>query len=216
MKTKAIIFDLDGTLVDSIKDISSAMNTVLRDMKLPEHDKDKYYYFAGLGIKNLVIESLPEDYRDTENIEHAYLEMMKIYSANLVVDSTLYDGISELLDELSKLDIILTVFSNKAHELTQEVAKKLLNKWDFNIILGTGPTPNKPNPEGVKTILDSLKLETEEAIFVGDTNIDMKTAQNSKLKAIGVLWGFRDKEELVSAGAYACITNPLDLLNHIK
>lgn len=215
MKTKTIIFDLDGTLVDSIKDIGNAMNTVLRDMNFREHSYDEYYYFAGAGIKNLVIACLPEEGRTSKNIEYAYTQMMTIYKDNLLVETSLYPGISEMLDKLTEHNIILNVFSNKAHELALLVADKLLNKWDFNIVLGTGETPNKPNPQGANMILEKLNLQAREALFVGDTDVDMNTAKNANIRGIGVLWGFREQDELDSAGAHACISTPIDLVNYL-
>ncbi|MGQ1909196.1 HAD family hydrolase [Marinifilum sp. RC60d5] len=213
---KGIIFDLDGTLANSIEDLADSMNQVLKEKNLPIHDYNTYKTFVGRGIKSLVEKALPEELRTEEHISSNFDRMMKVYDENCIAKTGLYPGIPELLTELSKKEIKLAVFSNKANELTQKVTKVLLADWEFEYILGAGgDIPRKPNPEGAIYISKKMGLEPSEIIYVGDSGVDMQTANNSGMNAVGVLWGFRDMEELLENGAQTLLENPLNLLNSL-
>nr|WP_320118941.1 HAD family hydrolase [uncultured Marinifilum sp.] len=214
---KGIIFDLDGTLADSIEDLADSMNQVLKERKLATHDYETYKTFVGRGIKSLVEKALPEEFKTEEHINDSFDRMMKIYDENCIVKTCLYPGIPELLTELNKKGIKLAVFSNKANELTQKVTKVLLADWKFEFILGAGgDIPRKPNPEGAIYISKKMGLEPNEIIYVGDSGVDMQTANNSDMNAAGVLWGFRDMNELLENGAQTILEKPAELLNSIE
>jgi phosphoglycolate phosphatase len=212
MKFKGIIFDLDGTLVNSLEDIADAMNKVLQNLDYPTHTYDDYQYFIGSGLRNLVSKSLPENHNDETQIERCYDLMVEIYRDNCTNQTKPYNGIIELLDELKSRNIKLSVFSNKADALTKEITAFLFPGY-FNPIVGLSiESLKKPNPFEAEEISKSLGLQPEEMIFVGDSGIDMQTATNANMYAVGVLWGYRPKEELIANGAQHILSHPLDLI----
>jgi len=213
MKFKGVIFDLDGTLVNSLEDIADAMNTVLQNLDYPTHGYDDYQYFIGSGLRNLVSKSLPETHNDETQIERCYHLMVEIYRDNCTNQTKPYNGIVELLDELKSRNIKLSVFSNKADALTKEITAFLFPGY-FNPIVGLSiESLKKPNPFEALKISKSLELKPEEMIFVGDSGIDMQTATNANMLAIGVLWGYRPEQELIKNGAKHILNHPLDLIS---
>ncbi|MFB9058162.1 HAD family hydrolase [Mariniflexile ostreae] len=213
MTYKAIIFDLDGTLVNSIEDIGDAMNIVLERYKYPTHHYKAYETFVGSGIRSLVVNALPEAQRDQAQIDTCFEAMMAIYSQQCTVKTKPYDGIVALLDQLKTQPIKLSVLSNKADELTKKVVLALFPGY-FNPILGLKiEAHKKPNPHVALELCKTLQVLPEETIYVGDTAIDMQTANNANMLAVGVLWGFRDKKELIEGGAKHILNHPLDLID---
>lgn len=211
---KGVVFDLDGTLANSIEDIADSMNIVLTEKKFPTHDYDTYKTFVGKGIKSLVENALPDSERDEATLNACFNQMMSVYDDNCVVKTCLYPGIAELLTELQKKDIKIAIFSNKANELTQKVVKVLLADWPLEMVIGAGgDIPKKPDPKGALLISEKMGITPDELIYVGDSGVDMQTAENSGMYAAGVLWGFRDMEELLENGAKILVENPMDLLN---
>jgi phosphoglycolate phosphatase len=212
MKFKGIIFDLDGTLVNSLEDIADAMNVVLKDLDYPIHGYDDYQYFIGSGLRNLVSKSLPENHNDETQIERCYDLMVEVYRDNCTNQTKPYNGIVELLDELKSRNIKLSVFSNKADALTKEITAFLFPGY-FNPIVGLSiESLKKPNPFEALEISKSWDLKPEEMIFVGDSGIDMQTATNANMQAVGVLWGYRPEEELIENGAKHILNHPSDLI----
>ncbi|MEN6444450.1 MAG: HAD family hydrolase [Candidatus Cloacimonas sp.] len=220
MEYKGVIFDLDGTLVNSLEDIADSMNLVLQSRNFSGHDLQAYKYLVGNGIRKLVQEALPEAEREEGLINECYNSMIEIYRNNCISKSTLYDGIPDLLDELVSRGIKLAVLSNKADELTRKIASNLLSNWKFEVITGlSAEAYKKPNPLVALQISGIFRIRPENIIYVGDTAIDMHTANNAGMYAVGVLWGFRTKEELTSNGAMCLLNHPLDLiqiLNMVK
>ena len=219
MKFKGVIFDLDGTLVNSLEDIGNAMNTVLQDLNYPTHGYDDYQYFIGSGLRNLVSKSLPSTHNDENQIERCYDLMIEIYRDNCTNQTKPYNGIVELLDDLISRNIKLSVFSNKADALTKEITAVLFPDY-FDPIVGlTTESLKKPNPFEAIEISKNWGLKPEEMLFVGDSGIDMQTATNANMHAVGVLWGYRPEEELIANGAQHILNHPLDLvliLNDLK
>lgn len=210
---KGVIFDLDGTLANSIEDIADSMNQVLEENNFPTHDYATYKTFVGRGVKTLVKKSLPLENRDTTEIEKNFDRMMQVYDENCIVKTCLYPGIKDLLDALSERDIKISVFSNKANELTQKVVKILLADWKLEYVLGAGgDIPRKPDPKGAILISEKMGIDPSELMYIGDSGVDMATAQNSGMHAVGVLWGFRDMEELLTNGAQTILEKPMDLM----
>ncbi|RED44091.1 phosphoglycolate phosphatase [Winogradskyella eximia] len=215
IKFKAVIFDLDGTLVNSLQDIADAMNTVLKSYNYPTHSYEKHQSFIGSGIRSLVSKSLPLAHNDEQQVERCLHAMIEVYRDNCTNKTTPYDGIIELLDNLVSRDIKLSVLSNKADELTKKITHALFPNY-FDPVIGlTSELLKKPNPFTVIEIAKNLGIKAEEIIYVGDTGIDMQTATNANMYAVGVLWGYRPKEELVANGAQYILSHPLDIMKLI-
>lgn len=213
MKYKAVIFDLDGTLVDSIEDLADSMNKILSEHGLPVHKVDSYYGFVGMGLKRLVFNALPESHRMDSVVEDFLFKMKNSYNNNITNKTKPYDGINELLGSLLKNGIKISVLSNKADELTKKVVFDIFSDYRFEYVLGPiSDELRKPNPENALLIIRNLDILPSESIFVGDTSIDMITAKNAGMLAVGVSWGFRTKHELLESGADFIIDNPSELI----
>ena len=212
MKYKAVLFDLDGTLVNSLKDIADSINFVLQESNLPTHSYEVVNNFIGSGLHVLVTKALPTTHRDNETITKTFEAMMTIYGKNCTNKTIAYDGVMELLDSLQAKNIKLAILSNKADELTKKIGNTLFPNY-FEIVMGLkSESTKKPNPIAALEISAALDCKPEEILYVGDSGIDMQTAKNARMFAVGVLWGYRPKEELVTEGAQALIEHPLELL----
>lgn len=212
MKFKAVIFDLDGTLVNSLHDIADSMNTVLKNHDYPTHSYDEHQSFIGSGIRSLVSKSLPLTHNNEKQIDSCFHSMIEVYRDNCTHKTKPYDGIIELLDSLKSRDIKLSVLSNKADALTKKITSSLFPNY-FDPVIGlSNEAHKKPNPFVAVEISKTLGIKPEEIIYIGDTGIDMQTANNANMFAVGVLWGYRPKEELTSNGAKYLLKNPLDLM----
>lgn len=214
-KYKAVVFDLDGTLLDSLEDLADSMNIVLEKCGFPTHPIEDYKYFVGDGMYTLVERTVPEEKKlDKELIEKCFLMMKEEYGQRWSKKTRPYPQIPKLLTNLAELGMKMTVLSNKPHEFTKIIVCKLLSDWDFEVVLGQRPgIPKKPDPKGAFDIAESLKICPEEILYLGDTNVDMKTATRAGMYPVGVLWGFRGAEELKGNGAKILIKKPLDLLD---
>lgn len=216
MQIKGIIFDLDGTLVDSINDIADAMNAMLAKYNFPLFEVDEYKFLVGNGIMKLVFNALPECERNNAMVQLCYREMMSIYRTNFLNKSTLYTGIPEMLYQLKSQNIKLAILSNKADEFVGKIKEVLLPDWDFERILGlTSETEKKPNPKNALEIAQHMGLHPSEIAFVGDSSVDMQTGVNAGMIPIGVTWGFRKRDELEKNGAHFIIDEPKQLLGFI-
>ncbi len=213
MSFKAIIFDLDGTLVNSLEDLADSMNIVLKKNGFPDHNYEAYRYFVGKGIRNLVTKALPEPNRTEELIDRCLALMISEYNKNCTNKTRPYNGIPELLKELVSRNIKVAVLSNKADEFTNKIVSTLFPDISFTAIIGfTEESLRKPNPANALLISQKSGLKADEIIFAGDSDIDMKTAFNAGMFPLGVLWGFRTADELKEAGAKALIKNPSEIL----
>jgi len=209
---KAVIFDFDGTLVDSLYGIAAAMNGALRELGLPEHALESYRARVGEGIGVLAQKSLPADWPGSP--EELILKYRQHYPLLMWESIRLYEGIPALLDELQQLGIPMAVLSNKGGAFIQSLSEVLLAPWHFTEIRGERMgVPRKPNPTSALEIAQALQTRPEEVVFVGDTAVDMKTACAARMRAIGVLWGFRGEEELYASGASFVLNTPLQLLS---
>ena len=214
---KLAIFDLDGTLVNSIDDLADAVNKALKECGFPTHSVEKYYYFVGDGVKNLIERALPENFKSEENIIKVQAIFAKNYEKNYINKTHVYDGIIELSQELKKLNVKLAVASNKPDDFTKKIIAELFPKGLFDLVKGnTKGVPHKPNPQIVEDILLKLEIEKSDCIFIGDTNVDIRTGKNAGMKTVGCLWGFRDLEELQKAGADFIVSHPLEILKQIN
>ena len=213
---KAVIFDLDGTLLDTLGGIASSMNRVLRSHSFPTHELGNYEYLAGDGLHKLVERALPEEVGTGPNIEDYIAEFRRDYLANWRKETDLFPGMDALLDALVARGVKLSVLSNKPEELTRICVGEYFSKWHFEAVLGDdGKRAKKPNPEGVLEISQSLGIPLSDFIFVGDTSIDMNTASAGGVFAVGVSWGFRKTEELKDSGADLIVDSPEELVGRI-
>lgn len=209
---KGIIFDLDGTLLNTIEDLANACNYALTTLGYKTHEVEKYKTFVGNGRYKLVERMLPEDRRDMENIEKA-LKLFDTYYEKHMIDMTKpYDGIMEMLDSLINRGINIAVVSNKPHEFTTEVVKNYFGDR-FKVVYGHKKnTKEKPDPWAVLEVIEEFNVNKDECLYIGDSEIDINTAKNAGVKSVGVEWGFRGKGELEAAGANYIVNKPEQIL----
>jgi len=212
MKHKAIIFDLDGTLLDTLEDLAQSVNLVLSKHNYPTHDTEKYKYLTGSGIFNLVKNALPSHIVSNDEIKCYVDEVRKQYEINWCIKTKPFDGIPEMLSNLTDNNIKLAILSNKPDYFTRIAVDKFLSDWNFDVVFGERQNvPIKPHPQAALEIASILSLKPEEIIFMGDTNIDMITACNARMYPIGVTWGFRTIDELNKNGAKKILNHPTEL-----
>lgn len=217
MKFEATLWDLDGTLVDSLEDIAAAMNQVLERLGLPVHVLEAYRGFVGEGVEVLADRSLPESRRDDETRRRAVAIMREIYGENPLNKTKPYDGIVEALNEIHLRGLSLSVLTNKLHGPAEEIVSACFPDHPFQKIVGARPdVPKKPDPAAALAIARELGVAPEKFIYFGDTAIDMKTAASAGMFPVGVLWGFRGPEELLPAGARMLVKSPADLLAWLR
>lgn len=214
---KAVIFDLDGTLLDTISDISYSMNSALKKLNLKEFEIEDYKYLVGKGVDkfvNKIAEIYQLDIDIANKLKISYLEeYAKIKSSK----TKPYPGIVKLLKCLENEGISLNVLSNKPNYQVKEAVDKYFNDIKFDYIFGKMPEyPIKPDPTSVKIIISKLKLNLKNILYVGDTSTDMITAKNAGLASAGVLWGFREEDELRQFGASYIVKNTDELYDIIK
>ena len=214
MKKKAVIFDLDGTLSDSIHSIKYSGDRTMEKFGYGPFSEEQYKYFVGDGARNLVKRAL-EAGGDTElaHFEEAYTLYREIFKENCMYRVRPYEGIPELLATLKVQHVKIAVLSNKPHAETVNVVEALYGKGYFDVIEGQKEgLAIKPSPDGVFRILERLSLGAEDLLYLGDTATDMKTGKGAGAFTVGALWGFRDRAELEEGGADAVIEHPLELL----
>ena len=212
MKYKAIIFDMDGTLLNTLDDIANSANTILRRHGFPVHDTEAFRYFVGDGVQALMNRIIPQKNRDHLTINGCVKEFREIYRKNFNVMTGLYMGVSEMLDGLTAQGIRMAVLSNKPDDFTNKCVKEFLSKWKFEKVLGHNDSiPLKPDPEGALYIAKKMNISPDGFLYLGDTGIDMMTAVSADMFPVGALWGFRNEEELIRNGAKAVIKEPQDI-----
>jgi len=217
MPIRAVLFDLDGTLVDSLEDIGDSMNTALSEMGLPNHSSSSYRGFVGDGVRVLAQRALPVGRRDDVTVDACVARMVAIYGARFDEKTRPYDGVPPLLDELRRRGLGLAVLSNKPHDLTVALVARLLGRWSFDPVFGErAGVPRKPDPSAALEVAGLLGLVPGEILYLGDTPIDMKTARAAGMPVLGVSWGFRDAAELIATGASAVVGHPLDVIGHLS
>jgi len=211
---KAVIFDLDGTLVNSIKSISDSMNFILKKYGFPTHSDEKYKIFVGEGMDELVHRALPENEIKNRDIDRFIKEYREIYGKFWRKSIKPFPGIISMLKELNKKKISLFVLSNKSDHYTKLQVKELFGDINFiNIYGAVEGIPRKPDPSAAVKMLKKNNISPSETAFVGDTSIDIITALNGNMKPIGVSWGFRTKKELNDSGAEKILKKPADIFS---
>lgn len=205
---KAVIFDLDGTLVDSLQDLCDSANYALEKFGFPIHEKEKYKYFVGDGIPKLIERVIPRESFTQEIHTKVLKTFMERYRSHYLDKTSPYEGIVQSLCKLKEKGIKTAVVSNKADEMAQRVVDKIFS-GEFSYVTGKREDyPLKPDPALTIKIMKDLGVEPEECVFLGDSGMDMATAKNAGCVAIGVLWGFRTAEELRANGAQYLLDSP--------
>lgn len=195
-----VIFDLDGTLLNTLDDLADAGNFALKTMGFPVHEKEKYKYFVGNGIPKLIERIVPRDCSE-KDVETVHRIFSDYYGRHSVDKTKPYDKIPEMLQKLKQLGIKIGVASNKDHEFSVKLVKGFFGDSVDMVCGRKDGYPKKPDPYSVNLILEKFNADKSKALYVGDSNVDMETAKNSGLDSCGVLWGFRTKDELVQSGA---------------
>ena len=210
-----IIFDLDGTLINTLYDLGNSCNRTLKKYDYPVHTIEAYRYFVGNGMKTLLKRALPQDFEgDFDSILDDFLED---YSNNHSNDSRVYDDVIETLQQLNKLQIPIAICTNKKQDYTDSIVSHFLGDINFVSALGDQfDGLHKPNPTHALQIAKMMNIPPQEIYFVGDSNVDMLTARNANMIPIAVSWGFRPVEELIEHGAYKVIDSMKEILVEVK
>ncbi len=217
MAYKGIVFDLDGTLLDTLETLAYYCNKTLVDFGFAPYEKDAYRYMVGNGAKNLVHRMLAGRGADTEeNFEKLYPAYIEAYNRDTLYKTEIYPGITELLKGLSEKGVKISVLSNKPHEATVPILKSFFGAETFVEMRGAMEgVPIKPDPTAALDIAAKMGCAPEECLYAGDTAVDMETGKRAGFFTIGVLWGFRDREELISGGADAVVETPTEILQYL-
>jgi len=216
MKFQAAVFDLDGTLLDTLDDIADAMNAALGRMGFPGHETAAYKYLTGDGARALAERSLPDSARDEVTITACVQELRIEYAGRWGTKTRPYPGITGMLTELARRRLKLSVLSNKLDEFARQAVRDFLPGFDFTFVIGAKPDlPPKPDPAGARLIARGLRILPSRIVYLGDTGMDMETAVRAGMYPVGALWGFREEKELRENGAQALIGSPLELLGLI-
>jgi phosphoglycolate phosphatase len=211
---KAVLFDLDGTLLDTIDDLADAMNQALAACGYPVHTAEECKFFVGDGVLNFAMRAMPADRCGDETaVARVTALYRQAYAKNWDHKTRPYEGIPPLLDALTARGLALIVYSNKPDDFTHLTVRKLLPRWNFAAIIGHREGyHHKPDPTAALEIVAKLGIQPSAVLYVGDTGTDMKTAIAAGMFPVGALWGFRDAKELTANGAKALIAHPMDLL----
>ena len=209
---KAVIFDLDGTLLNTIDDLGNSVNYVLEKHNYPTFSIEEYKYKVGNGMRKLIERSLPKSEQTDETIEQVLAEFMAYYGEHKMDKTAPYDNIEQLLKTLKQKGIKTAVVTNKAHISAKPLMDEVFPDL-FDAVIGQKEgVPTKPDPTSVFAVLKKLGVSADECLYLGDSGVDMQTAKNAGIFGIGVLWGFRKADELIENGAKKLINNPQELL----
>ena len=214
---KIFIFDLDGTILDTVHTIAHYVNTTLNHFGFPENEVARYNYLAGNGAENLIHRALAEHGLDTaENFDKVFPYYMEIYNKDTLYKTAHFEGMPQTLAQLKAKGIQLAVVSNKPDSSVQMLMPQFFKADLFDYVSGAKENvPLKPNPYAVNEILSRAGLSAQDAVYVGDTGTDMETGKNANIFTVGVLWGFRDAKELLENGADVLVEKPNELLLYI-
>jgi len=211
---RAVVLDLDGTLLDTQADIADAANAVLADLQCPPHPEAEYRSYIGEGVVRLFERALPPELVRPDMLERAAASFQEHYGRGWKKRTRLYEGIPEMLNEFELRGLSLAVLSNKPHEFTVACVRHFLADWPFAVVLGQRfGFPRKPDPAGALEVAERMEVEPGECLYLGDTAVDMQTALSAGMFPVGVTWGFRDRAELESAGARQLLDQPLEIFS---
>lgn len=214
MSYSGVIFDLDGTLLNTLDDMADSVNCILEKHGYSIHDLEKYKYFIGNGMEKLIRRALPESSaQDEETVKTCLDEFMLEYDRRWDNLTRPYEGINDLMEALDSKGIEMSVLSNKPNEFTRLLIDKFFGLKRFKVVLGARKNvPKKPDPTAAFEISKLSKIPENEYLYLGDTGVDMKTANAAGMYAVGVTWGFRKADELLENGAKIIIDNPMELI----
>ena len=214
MDVHAVIFDLDGTLLNTLEDISNSANGFLEIHGFPTHESDDYRAFIGNGVEKLIMRALPKESRDGDTISVGVAQFRRIYRQNCNIHTKPYDGVPNMLDELVARGLKLAVLSNKPDEFTKQCVGNLLSDCAFDMVLGHHrDIPPKPDPAGALHIGERIGVPPESILLVGDSGVDMETAVSAHMVPVGARWGFRSVEELRTGGAKVVVDHPREIVS---
>ncbi len=217
MDIRGVIFDLDGTLLDTLEDLVDAANATLAHFGFPGHSPAAYRYFVGDGLMTLIERIVPEKNRSQQEIAACMDIFMQLYSQSWDLKSRPYAGIMEMLQQLRQSGLQLGVLSNKPHAFTRLCVQQFFTADSFAFVFGQREgVPRKPDPAGAKEIADLMQLQPQQILYVGDTATDMQTGNRAGMWTMGVLWGFRERQELEESQAGIIVTHPLEIVNHVN
>lgn len=213
MNCEAVIFDLDGTLLDTLDDIADSANRVLVARGFPSHPREAYRWFVGDGSAILMTRALPENHRSPETIRACLQEFIADYNRNWKTATRPYAGMLKLLDRLQSRGILLSVVTNKPHQFTGAMMAHYFKAYNFDPVLGQQEgVPKKPDPVQALAAAQQMGVPPSTCIFIGDSAVDMQTAHSARMHPVGAGWGFRPARELLDAGAKVVLDHPLELL----
>lgn len=215
---KAVIFDLDGTLLDTIKSIELCGNKALKEYGYEPIPREKYCYFAGDGAKELVCRMLRErGDEELKDLDKVYEKYCEFFQTDCLYQVDPYEGIPELLEKMKEAGMKMAVLSNKPHGRTVDVIEKFFGKGYFDWVQGQKDgLPKKPSPKGALEIVEKWRMDPKDCLYVGDTDTDMKTGKSAGMYTVGVLWGFRNRKELEENGADVIIEKPKELYSYFS
>lgn len=212
---KAAIFDLDGTLLNTLTDLAVSCNHALALYGYPTHETEDYKLFVGNGVYNLVKRMLPESAQDEETRAKIKAAFDTYYAEHTVDYTKPYDGVEEMLRKLKAQGLKMIVISNKAHNFVVQLIESIFPDV-FDVILGQrDDVPKKPDPAAVFEALEKVEVKSEDSLYVGDSGVDMQTGKNGGCFTIGVSWGFRSVEELLANGADALLDTPEEIFQYL-
>lgn len=216
MKKQLVIFDLDGTLLDTVADLANATNWALEQCGFLTHPVEAYYKFVGNGINKLFARALPTEYSNEENVQRIRSLFIPYYNQHNADCSRPYPGIVDLLRQLQSHGVQVAVASNKYQEATIKLTQHFFPNICFSIIFGQREeVPIKPAPDIVYDILQKTGVGTEHTLYIGDSGVDMQTARNAGVESVGVTWGFRGEEELREHGAMHIVHHAEDIMQFV-
>ena len=211
---RAAIFDLDGTLLNTLEDLADSGNELLAAYGKPPHSVQEYRYLVGNGWRKLIERILPD--ASPKQIDEALVLYKAIYDKCLTGKTKPYDGIPEMISALQAKGVRLAVCTNKHISATEVLLQKYFPAGVFDAVEGDcSGIPRKPDPTHVNILLEKLDVLPEETVYLGDSGVDMQTATNARVLPVGALWGFRDKDELLENGAKILLSNPMELLDQV-
>ncbi len=213
----AVVFDLDGTLLDTLEDIALAANRVLTARGFSPHEVGTYRRFVGDGVRALFARALPDAFRDEATIDSCVRAFREDYGRSFAIHTRPYPGVSEMLDGLAAWGVKLAILSNKPEDLTRLCVEGFLPRWRFDAVVGQkeGIAP-KPDPTAALGIARTLRVEPPRVLFVGDSPVDVVTARRAGMVPGAALWGFRSRAELEEALPAFLLATPLDVLHHVR
>lgn len=210
---RAVFFDLDGTLLDTLDDIASCANLVRAELGLPPHAPDAYRHFVGDGLTELLKRAFPARALRGSGLRARARRFEALYEEHSLDETRPYPGVARMLDGVARRRLPMAVVSNKPQRFTEECVARLLARWRFVVVRGARPrVPLKPDPAGPLAAARAMGIRPADILYLGDTGVDMQAAAAAGMRAVGALWGFRDAQELERFGARVLIRRPAELL----